>query len=87
MSACPASGRLNEYEKAGDPHGGSSPDPSQQSKDTQLISINAWRTVMILAILAAIAAAVLFTTGVTGNPDTAQSFRELGLATPLAPVV
>jgi hypothetical protein len=42
---------------------------------------------MILAILAAIAAAVLFTTGVTGNPDTAQSFRELGLATPLAPVV
>jgi hypothetical protein len=42
---------------------------------------------MILAILAAVAAVVVFMTGITAGHDTAQSFRELGLATPLEPVV
>jgi hypothetical protein len=42
---------------------------------------------MILGILAAVAAAVLFTIGVTADHTNLQSFRELDLATPLAPVV
>jgi hypothetical protein len=42
---------------------------------------------MILAILAAVAAVVLFTNGVTADHATAQSFRELDLATLLEPVV
>jgi anti-sigma-K factor RskA len=51
------------------------------------ISINAWRIVVILAILAAVAAAVLFTIGVTADHASAQSFRELDLTTLLEPVV
>jgi hypothetical protein len=41
---------------------------------------------MILALLAAAAAAVLFATGVTGNTDSAQSYGDLGLAATVEPV-
>jgi hypothetical protein len=36
-------------------------------KDTTNISINSWRIVMFLALLAFIAAALLFTAGITGS--------------------
>jgi hypothetical protein len=42
---------------------------------------------MILALLAAIVAAILFATGVTGNTDSAQSYGGLGRAATLEPVV
>jgi hypothetical protein len=42
---------------------------------------------MILTILAAVAATVLFTIGVTADHATAQSFRELDLGTSPTPVV
>jgi PBP1b-binding outer membrane lipoprotein LpoB len=42
---------------------------------------------MILALLAAIAAAALFVTGVASNTDSAQSYGDLGLATTQEQVV
>jgi hypothetical protein len=41
--------------------------PSHPAKDTTIISIAAWRIVMILALLAFIAAALLVTAGITGS--------------------
>jgi hypothetical protein len=41
--------------------------PSHQAKDTTNISVISWRIVMILALLAFIAAALLFTAGITGS--------------------
>jgi anti-sigma-K factor RskA len=61
---------------------------SRSEQDEGLdISINAWRIVMILALLAAIAAAVLVATGFTGNTDSAPSYGGLGRAAVGEPVV
>ena len=51
----------------------SCPTPITASEGTTIISITAWRIVMILALLAAIAAALLFVTGLDPNADSTQS--------------
>jgi hypothetical protein len=60
--------------------------PSERNEGPD-ISINAWRIVVILTLLAAIAAAALFAAGVTDNTDSAHSYGDLGRAAALEPVV
>ncbi len=52
---------------------GSCPTPSQQAKDTTNISMTGWRIVMILALLTAIAATLLFASGLNPDAGSAQA--------------